>query len=129
MKRAIPMNGRRGLQLPAATMTATMAVTMLAIVSAVRASETCDTRIALDNPERFPFNTITTLRYDADFDGDLSATGSGALVSPYMVLTAGHCVYMRSESHYIWADIHIQPAAHLDGSGDIVRGPQGGRRH
>ncbi|MFO0828319.1 MAG: dockerin type I domain-containing protein [Phycisphaerales bacterium] len=86
------------------------------LTSAASGSSACDDRIPIDNTQRFPFNTICTLRYDADHDGTLGAVGSGTLISPHAVLTAGHCVYNHDEGHWNYSDIHVQPAAYLDGS-------------
>jgi len=81
----------------------------------------CDNRIAITNPDRFPFKTIATLRYDPDDDGVLGSWGSSALVGPHMALTCGHCVWYGPGDRKVLAPIHVQPAAHLDeSSGDIV---------
>ncbi|MFN0058076.1 MAG: hypothetical protein ACKVX7_06430 [Planctomycetota bacterium] len=80
----------------------------------------CDDRVALNNTLNFPWNTISTVRYDPEHDGTLGpAVGSGVLVGPHCVLTAGHVVYNRDEGHFNYSDIHIQPAAYLDGN-DVV---------
>ncbi|MDZ4754683.1 MAG: hypothetical protein SGJ11_09320 [Phycisphaerae bacterium] len=96
----------------AAAISAGVAVTSLGFAGA----PACDERDALNLPTTFPWNTICTLRYHADFDGILGAVGSGVLITPYTVLTAGHCVYNRNEGHYNFSDIHIQPAAYLNGA-------------
>ncbi len=81
----------------------------------------CDNRIAISNPDRLPFKTIATLRYDADDDGVLGNWGSASLVGPHMALTCGHCVWYGPGDRKVLAPIHVQPAAHLDeSSGDIV---------
>ena len=81
----------------------------------------CDNRVAISNPDRFPFKTIATLRYDPDNDGVLDSWGSSSLVGPHMALTCGHCVWYGPEDRKVAAPIHVQPAAYLDSSsGDIV---------
>jgi V8-like Glu-specific endopeptidase len=85
----------------------------------------CDERDPLALPTTFPWNTICTLRFDPEKDGTLGAVGSGVLVTPYTVLTAGHCVYKRNQGEYNQSDIHVQPAAYLAGS--FVAYPYGTR--
>lgn len=97
----------------------------LTLVGSVSAFPDCDDRITNPNTTRYPWNTIATLRYDADYDGVLGGVGSGTLITPYTVLTCGHCVYNRSEGHYNYSDIHVQPGAYRDGS-DIIH-PYGTR--
>jgi V8-like Glu-specific endopeptidase len=96
--------------------TTSLAFVLAATLSASAGTPACDDRVPLDLPTSFPWNTICTLRYDADYDGILGAVGSGALITPYTVLTAGHCVYNRNEGHYNFSDIHVQPAAYLSGA-------------
>jgi V8-like Glu-specific endopeptidase len=97
----------------AAALASTLALGGSAIAGGVPA---CDERDPINLPTSFPWNTICTLRYDADYDGILGAVGSGVLITPYTVLTAGHCVYNRNEGHYNYSDIHVQPAAYLNGA-------------
>ncbi len=98
------------------TATLSSLVASLAIAGFAAAGGACDDRTPIDVPTSFPWNTICTLRYDSDYDGVLGAVGSGALITPYTVLTAGHCVYNRNASHYNYSDIHVQPAAYLNGA-------------
>lgn len=87
----------------------------------------CDDRIDINNPARFPFNTIATVRYDKDCVGDYKAWGSGTLVGPHMLLTAGHVVYNRNAGMKNQTCNYIQPGAYHDAAtGDIVH-PYGER--
>ncbi len=91
------------------------------LVEGVYAVPACDSRIAIDNPARHPFNTVATIRYDKDCIHSLKAYGTGALVGPHMLLTAGHVVYNRGEGKKNQTCNYIQPAAYLDeASGDII---------
>jgi V8-like Glu-specific endopeptidase len=71
-----------------------------------------DERVVVHDTERYPYNHIVMVGYDGDKDGDLGAYGSGALVGPHMILTAGHCVYSRNKGHYNKSDIYIVPGAY-----------------
>ena len=113
-------------QLPHLTCTRYAAVFALAAVLTTAAAQTaqavpaCDDRIAIDNPVRFPFETIAALRYDNDYDGDFESRGSGAVVGPHMVLTCGHCVYNRDNGVWNDDDIYIAPAMYQDNTNTTV---------
>ena len=113
-------------QLPHLTCTRYAAVFALAAVLTTTAAQTaqavpaCDDRIAIDNPVRFPFETIAALRYDNDYDGDFESRGSGAVVGPHMVLTCGHCVYNRDNGVWNDDDIYIAPAMYQDNTNTTV---------
>jgi len=94
--------------------------------TAFSASE-CDTRIAIDNPARHPFNTVATIRFDKTCTHSLKAWGTGALVGPHLVLTAGHVVYNRSEGHKNQTCNYIQPAAYRDEASGTIVYPYGER--
>ncbi len=94
-------------------------VSMHALV--VRAG--CDNRVAISNPDRYPFKTIATLRYDADDDGKLNGWATGSLVGPHMVLTCGHCVYDREKGGKKEEPIHVQPAAYRHGDAGEIELP------
>ena len=84
-------------------------------------AQVCDDRIDINNPARFPFNTIATVRFDKDCIADYKAWGSGTLVGPHMLLTAGHVVYNRSAGMKNQTCNYIQPGAYHDAAtGDIV---------
>jgi V8-like Glu-specific endopeptidase len=108
-----------------------IALVVLAAASAITQSSiaggapACDERNPLNLPTTFPWNTICTLRFDPEQDGTLGAVGSGTLITPYTVLTAGHCVYKRTAGEYNQSDIHVQPAAYLNGA--VVAYPYGTR--
>ncbi|WP_395375251.1 trypsin-like serine peptidase [Marinicella sp. W31] len=87
----------------------------------------CDDRIDINNPARFPFNTIATVRFDSDCAADYKSWGTGTLVGPHMLLTAGHVVYNRNAGMKNQTCNYIQPGAYHDAStGDIVH-PYGER--
>ena len=87
----------------------------------------CDDRIAINDPARFPFNTIATIRYDKDCIADYKSWGTGTLVGPHMLLTAGHVVYNRNAGMKNQTCNYIQPGAYHDAStGEIVH-PYGER--
>ena len=87
----------------------------------------CDTRIAIDNPARHPFNTVATVRFDKTCTHSLAAWGSGALVGPHLVLTAGHVVFSRSKGQKNQTCNYIQPAAYLDETSGTIIYPYGER--
>jgi V8-like Glu-specific endopeptidase len=82
------------------------------------AQSPCEERVASDcfYSGIFPFNAITQLFVEQD-NGDLSAYGTGFLVSPHCALTNGHCVYKRGEQVFFYKDIWMMPGACRSASG------------
>jgi len=94
-----------------------------------------DERVVVHATTTYPYNHIALVGYDGDKDGDLGAAGSASLVGPYMLLTAGHCVWSRSKGQYNQSDIYIIPGAKrsssLSGSvtpGTDIEAPYGYRK-
>lgn len=97
------------------------------VASGAQAVPACDSRINIANPERFPFNTVATIRYDKDCQHDLKAWGTGALVGPHMLLTAGHVVYNRAKEKKNQTCNYIQPGAYHDPATNHIVYPYGER--
>ncbi|MEW5251369.1 trypsin-like serine peptidase [Microbulbifer sp. 2201CG32-9] len=96
-------------------------------ISQAQAAPACDDRVAINNPARFPFNTIATIRYDNTCSGNYKAWGTGSLVGPHMLLTAGHVVYNRSKGKVNQTCNYIQPGAYHDSATGAIVHPYGER--
>lgn len=87
----------------------------------------CDERIDIANPARHPFNTIATIRYDNSCTHNLQSWGTGSLVGPHMLLTAGHVVYNRNAGMKNQTCNYIQPGAYHDSASNQIIYPYGER--
>ncbi|MEL7129618.1 MAG: serine protease, partial [Pseudomonadota bacterium] len=67
-----------------------------------------DDRIRITNTRRSPWKRYCALRITL---GGRSYVGTGCLVSPNTVLTAGHCVYMHGENKGWASEIEVFPGA------------------
>ena len=84
-----------------------------------------DDRWRITSTTLFPYRTIC---YVHTWETSISARGSGALVTPYMVLTAGHVVY-DLPTHRPMTEAEIMPGQRQDtAGGPVIREPYGIRR-
>lgn len=94
-----------------------LATSSLLALSAGLAS--ADDRTEIGSPTSYPWNTVSAL------DIGESSRGSAVVVTPYTALTAGHCVYNRTEGHYHTVTHEVHPGQY-EVSGTIYR-PYGSR--
>jgi V8-like Glu-specific endopeptidase len=57
-----------------------------------------DSRTKITNATAFPYNTIVYI--EMIFPNGNRYSGSGTIIAPNVVLTAGHCVYSKNEGGY-----------------------------
>lgn len=82
-----------------------------------------DTRKRVTETTSFPWNTVGFIKCTFTSDGKMGR-GSGAIVAPYMVLTAGHVVYSRDRDEYV-GGLNFVPGQHQVSENDDVTQPYG----
>lgn len=80
------------------------------------------TEITATTVQTYPYNTIGYLT--VTYPNNQSYRCTGTLVSPYVILTAGHCVHNNSRGGWV-ASARFYPAQYVSASGTIQR-PYGG---
>ncbi|HEU4726374.1 MAG TPA: trypsin-like peptidase domain-containing protein [Kofleriaceae bacterium] len=86
------------------------------------ASDPSDERIRIEDPARFPFNTVAKVKLGPDGNG----RGTGFLVAPCTLLTNGHVVWNGTTNDWrVIASVH--PASYYDESIGASVDPYGSR--
>ncbi|HEY0989139.1 MAG TPA: trypsin-like peptidase domain-containing protein [Kofleriaceae bacterium] len=87
-------------------------------MAAPLASDPSDERIRIENPARFPFNTVAKVKLGPDGNG----RGTAFLVAPCTLLTNGHVVWNGTTDDWrVIASVH--PASYYDESAGAARDP------
>lgn len=81
-----------------------------------------DPRIEVTNPQAFPYSAIGYL--SVSYPNGKSYRCTGTIVSPYVVLTAGHCVHNNSRGGWV-TSVNFYPAQYVSAAGFVQR-PYGG---
>lgn len=81
-------------------------------------------RINVTATTAYPWNTIGFLAIS--YAGGASYRCSGTLVSPYVVLTAGHCIHNNTRGGYV-VTARFYPGQYQNSLGDTVQRPYGSK--
>jgi V8-like Glu-specific endopeptidase len=77
-----------------------------------------DNRTAVSSTTVFPFNTVVYIV--SEYPNGVAARCSGVLVSPYVVMTAGHCVHNNDRGGFA-SKVTVVPGQYQSPSGSPIR--------
>lgn len=92
--------------------------------SAPPATVGVEDRVNITTTTAYPWNTIGFLAIS--YSGGASFRCSGTLVSPYVVLTAGHCIHNNNRGGYV-VTARFYPGQYQNSLGDTVQRPYGSK--
>lgn len=92
--------------------------------SATPATVGVEDRVNVTATTAYPWNTIGFLAIS--YSGGASYRCSGTLVSPYVVLTAGHCIHNNARGGYV-VSARFYPGQYQNSLGDTVQRPYGSK--